>query len=123
MQYWISILAGLGGLVGALVGPALLQLNAKEGWRWFFYLEGAIFILSLLGIIIFVSYSRSPSFKLVANDLVRTYQYKPPPRDVSEASRTIRERFLAFDWIGWFLLAAGFSLLVAGLAFGGNRQV
>ena len=67
VQYWISILAGLGGLIGALVGPALLQLNAKEGWRWYFYLEGAIFIISLLGILIFVS--RSPSFKLVALDL------------------------------------------------------
>lgn len=50
-------------------------------------------------------------------------QYKPPPREVTQASRTIPERIKAFDWIGWFLLAGGFTMLVAGLAFGGNRCV
>lgn len=55
MQYWISILAGVGGLIGAIAGPAFLQRSAREGWRYFFYMEGALFIASLAGILFFVS--------------------------------------------------------------------
>lgn len=54
VQYWISILAGLGGFIGTIAGPAFLKQSSSEGWRYFFYLEGAFFVVSLAGVVLFV---------------------------------------------------------------------
>jgi MFS family permease len=101
IQLWIAWLALGGQLVGVLAGPALTQRNATKGWRWFFYLEGAIFAFSLIMLVLF---------------------YRPPPRGTVERSYSLPKRIISLDFVGWILQAGGFLLFLIGLTWGGGGK-
>ena len=101
VQLWIGELSLLGQLIGAIVGPAFLDKSVTSGWRWFFYMEGGLFVVSLAGIVLF---------------------YKPPPRETTESHFTFRQKIKSLDLVGWVFQAGGFLLFLIGMTWGGGGR-
>jgi hypothetical protein len=93
-----TVSAGLGGMVGLLVGGAMTRDGNKEGFRNFWYMTTALYAVSTL-----------LCFLL----------YKPPVRK-SQMGWTNAEKLRQLDWAGNILLAAGLVFLCIGLSWSQN---
>ena len=97
-QAGASCFGGLGGILGLLMGGALVKNANLENFRIYFYVNAAIFLSASIIFIIL---------------------YNPPPR---ELQRTLSwpEKFSNLDWIGYMFLTPGLTLLSVGLAWSYN---
>jgi MFS family permease len=93
-----NVAAALGGLVGLLVGGAMTRNGNHAGFRNYWYLSTAIYVVAT--VLCFVLYN-------------------PPPQP-SQIGLTNGEKLKKLDWIGYFLLASGLLLFCIGLSWSQN---
>jgi MFS family permease len=96
-QIFNNIAAGLGGIVGLLVGGAL-TLHNIEGWRTYWYIAAAIYASSAAGAALL---------------------YNPPPREL-QAHLSNTEKLRRLDWISYTLLLIGLTLFCVALSWSQN---
>lgn len=91
----ISMLSNALGLIsGLVVGGALTRNGDPKGFRSFFYIGMALFLMAGLTCVV---------------------AYKPPPRQLQKLA--LNEKLPQLDWIGYGLLASGLVLFCIGLSF------
>jgi hypothetical protein len=96
-QASLNISSGLGGIVGVLVGGALIRTN-PDNFRIYWYIAAGVYALSALGVVV---------------------GYVPPPRPVQRSLSTA-QRLRSLDWIGFVLIGGGLTVFAVGLQFSGN---
>jgi MFS family permease len=93
-QGGLNVAGGLGGVVAFLGGQSLIDMS-PDGWRKIWYI-----VTALMG----------------ASGLIIGLLYWPPPLPLQK-TLTTREKLARLDWIGYFLLAAGLTLVCMGLSW------
>ena len=88
----------LGGIVGLLMGGALVRHGDAENYRVYFYVLAAIFAVSAVGCALC---------------------YNPPLREL-QMSLTTAEKLRRLDWIGYALFTPGLILFCMALAWSNN---
>ncbi|EOA83034.1 uncharacterized protein SETTUDRAFT_156682 [Exserohilum turcica Et28A] len=96
-QASVNISAGLGGLVGIIIGGAFTR-SGGESWRNYWYICFALYVLGFVGVF---------------------FGYNPPPREL-EVTLSTSQKLRKMDWIGSFLIAVGLILFVIGLQWSRN---
>lgn len=101
IQAIIGIAAGIANCVGVIIAGAFIKNNVggtQDGWRGAFYFGAGFFALSFLAILTF---------------------YHPAARPNPE-NFSIWARLRKIDWAGVLLVAAGLTIFLVGLEYGGN---
>jgi MFS family permease len=93
-----NVAAALGGLVGLLAGGAMTRNNNHTGFRNYWYLTFAIYVVATMLCVVL---------------------YNPPPQH-SQMGLTNGEKLQKLDWIGYALLASGLVLFSIGLSWSQN---
>ncbi|KAJ4983408.1 PEP5 [Stagonosporopsis vannaccii] len=93
-----NIVSGMGAVTGVLVGGALTRNDDGKGFRIFWYINCASFVLGFIGI---------------------QFGYNPPLREL-QVSLTTAQKVRAMDWIGNCMIALGLMLFCIGLQWSGN---
>ncbi|CAM1506340.1 Fc.00g059810.m01.CDS01 [Cosmosporella sp. VM-42] len=91
---------GLGSICGLLVGGALNRTHDPNGFRYYYYMTMAWYIIA---------------------SGICAYSYSPPmtPKQIEFQGRLV-DKLRMLDWIGYALLAAGLVLFCVGLAWSQN---
>ncbi|OCK77318.1 MFS general substrate transporter [Lepidopterella palustris CBS 459.81] len=100
-QMLTAVFAGLATITGPIIGGAFIKHNVSgvgNGWRVGFYLGAAFYFLAFASILFF---------------------YTPGPRPNPEGL-PMKKRIFRVDWAGIFMVAAGLTLFLVGLFYGGN---
>jgi MFS family permease len=97
-QGFVNFSAALGGLVALLVGGAMTRNNNAEGFRNYWYMATAIYVVATVLCLVL---------------------YNPPPQK-SQMGLTNGEKLARLDWIGYALLASGLVLFCVGLSYSQN---
>jgi hypothetical protein len=90
--------AGLGGLVGLLVGGAMTRYGNYDGFRNYWYMTTALYTVST--VLCFLLYN--------------------PPVRKSQLGRTHAEKLRLLDWTGYVFLASGLVVFCMGLSWSQN---
>jgi MFS family permease len=90
--------AASGGLVALLAGGSLTRYGNAEGFRNYWYMCMAIYVLATVLVAVFYT----------------------PPKTPRELEFTNAEKLAKLDWIGYVLLAAGLVLFCMGLSWSQN---
>lgn len=98
-QAGMNVAAGLSAISAPLIIGALTQRNAHEGWRYFYWIQMALWGTTALGIF---------------------FGYNPPKRHTRYDSLTMLQKLGRLDLPGCGLLMAGLTLLITGLNLGGG---
>jgi MFS family permease len=101
IQGIIGVFAGIANCTGVIISGAFIKHNvggAQDGWRGAFYLGAGFYAVSLVTIFVFYHPSARPN-----------------PENLS-----ILARLQKIDWPGVFLVAAGLTIFLIGLEYGGN---
>lgn len=93
-----NVAAGMGAVVGILVGGALTRNGNPDGFRIFWYINCGVWVLGFAGVLA---------------------GYNPPPREL-QMSLTTTQKLQFMDWIGNALVAIGLVLLCVGLQWSNN---
>lgn len=96
-QAVVNVASATSGMVGILMGGALLRYNHLENYRIYWYVTAGIWALGTVGILI---------------------GYNPPRRELQ--SLTQLEKLRKIDWIGISLLITGLVLFCIALQWSGN---
>lgn len=97
-QATATVAAGLGGLVGLLVGGAMTQNNNYEGFRNYSYTTAGLYFVATV---------------------LCFFLYNPPVRK-SQLGLTNAQKLKQLDWIGYAFLALGLVGLCIGLSWSQN---
>lgn len=97
-QASVNLTAGIGAVIGLLMGGALLRYSELENYRVFWYVVGAISLVSAI---------------------LCGFFYNPPPRKL-EISLTLGEKLQRLDWVGFATFSPGLTLFCVGLAWSQN---
>jgi MFS family permease len=90
--------SGLGGIVGLLVGAALMGNGNPGGFRGYWYMTAGIYLVATVVTIIF---------------------YNPPPRRL-QTELSWKEKLRRLDWVGYALLGSGLVLFMIALFWAQN---
>ncbi|KAF2492735.1 MFS general substrate transporter [Lophium mytilinum] len=96
-----AVAAGVATIIGPIIGGAFIKHEVggvNNGWRGPFYLGAGFFFIAFFTTLFF---------------------YNPGPRPNPE-NLPIKTRLAHVDWLGIFLVAAGLTLFLVGLFYGGN---
>lgn len=93
-QSIVMLSNALGLFAGLIVGGALTRQGDPNGFRVFFYIGMALFLMA---------------------GVVCTVAYRPPPRELQRLP--LGEKLARLDWVGYGLLASGLVLFCLGLSF------
>lgn len=94
----VNSTAGIGAVVGIVIGGSLLRNNNLNNYRIYYYIQAVIFALAAIGI---------------------TFCYNPPPRELQTALK-LSEKLSRLDWIGYILLTPGIILFTIALTWSQN---
>ncbi|KAB5549530.1 major facilitator superfamily domain-containing protein [Coniochaeta sp. 2T2.1] len=96
-QASVQVTGSAGGVVGLLVGGALVVAHPTSGFRTYFYIDAGIYFLAAIICAMF---------------------YNPPLRELQRLN--LREKLRALDWVGYALLTIGLVLFCIGLSWSQN---
>ncbi|KAJ5643139.1 uncharacterized protein N7484_005646 [Penicillium longicatenatum] len=99
VQAVMNIAASLGACAGPLIIGALTKKNAHTGWRYFYWIQMALW--GVTAVCLFIG-------------------YRPPKRHTLLDHLSLWKKLGRLDLPGFFLLTAGLTLLLTGLNLGGN---
>ncbi|KAJ9604707.1 hypothetical protein H2200_010821 [Cladophialophora chaetospira] len=94
----VNATAGFGGLVGLVMGGALLRHGDLSKYRIYLYVNAAIFFVAAVGILV---------------------AYNPPPREL-QISLTTSEKLRRIHWISYLLFTPGLVLFCIALSWSRN---
>lgn len=90
--------SGLGGIAGLLIGAVMMSNGNSEGFRNYWYMTAAIYLVATVVTVIF---------------------YTPPLRHL-QIELSFREKVKRLDWIGYALLGSGLVLFMMALFWAQN---
>lgn len=96
-QASVGLSAGLGGLLGVVIGGALLNDGNNFNFRIYWYIEIGFYALGMLG---------------------GLFGYDPPPRDWQALK--VSDKLRRLDWVGYALFAPGLAVFCVGLSWSEN---
>ncbi|KAL2782938.1 major facilitator superfamily domain-containing protein [Aspergillus keveii] len=90
--------AGLGSIIGIIIGGTLVRDGNLENYRIYWYIAAGIFALATVGC---------------------AFCYNPPPRELSTIL-SFREKLAKLDWVGYGLFTPGLILFCVALSWSRN---
>lgn len=94
----VNATAGIGAVLGIVMGGALLRHGNLENYRIYLYVTAAVFLAAAAGI---------------------AFAYNPPPRELQVSLRT-GEKLRRLHWISYLLFTPGLVLFCLGLSWSRN---